>query len=237
MALALDATDNEAQKLGATLEDAATNALTDFFVSGMTGAKSLGEAFRSMALTIVNAIGQVISQMIALKIMKTLLGLPFGDGGTVTRVEDVGYRAARGGPVVRLATGGIPRFAFPSGGRVSGRGGGTEDLIPAWLSHDEFVVRAAVVRRPGVREMLTRMNDGLALPALRGSQGPHRFADGGLVGAGGRAVSTSGEVSGQINVGLEDGLVLRALETPKGQRLVIQALAAHPRAARRAQGL
>lgn len=37
-----------------------------------------------------------------------------------------------------------------SGGHVTGPGGETEDKIPAWLSHNEYVVKAASVRKLGV---------------------------------------------------------------------------------------
>jgi len=229
MQVAIDAETNSAQRLAATFEDAGTNALANFFATGITESKNLGEAFKSMAISIVAALQQVIAQMIAVKLMKMMLGNPFGGGGSVTTVEDVGYRAASGGLI---------RTPYPGGGAVSGRGGGTEDLVPAWLSNDEFVVRAAVVRRPGMRSFLTRVNDGLALPGLRGSQGPHRFADGGLVGPGGRAASggMGSDVSGQITVGLDEGLVVKALKTPEGQRVLLQVIGKNRRQVRQSLG-
>ena len=51
---------------------------------------------------------------------------------------------------------------FAAGGRVSGPGTSTSDYIPAWLSHGEFVIRAAAVRRYGPR-LFAALN-ALALP-------------------------------------------------------------------------
>jgi hypothetical protein len=51
---------------------------------------------------------------------------------------------------------------FAAGGRVSGPGTSTSDSIPAWLSHGEFVIRAAAVRRYGPR-LFAALN-ALALP-------------------------------------------------------------------------
>lgn len=65
-------------------------------------------------------------------------------------------------------TSGVGRFA--TGGRVRGPGTGTSDSILARLSHGEFVVRAAAVRRYGA-DFLDRINN-LRLPG---------FATGGLV--------------------------------------------------------
>lgn len=48
--------------------------------------------------------------------------------------------------------------AFKEGGHVTGPGSGTSDSIPARLSNNEFVVRAAVVTQPGMLQKLHDIN-------------------------------------------------------------------------------
>lgn len=140
------------------LEDAAKSAadagLSTLFDKAIEGAGT----FRDVASAAVNAVRQTLQQLIieAIKaqILKTILnmGQGFSSGG-----------------VVQAATGGY----------ISGPGTGTSDSIPAMLSDGEFVVRASVVRQPGVLEALTQLNR--SMPSVRRS-GP-RFAAGGLVAA------------------------------------------------------
>lgn len=66
---------------------------------------------------------------------------------------------------------------YASGGYVRGRGTGTSDSIPAWLSNGEFVVRAAAVRKYGLN-LLHSLN-GLSAPNFK--FGMPAFAMGGLV--------------------------------------------------------
>ena len=56
-----------------------------------------------------------------------------------------------------LATG-AKVVAAATGGQVLGPGTGTSDSIPAWLSHTEFVTRAAVVTQPGALGFLRDFN-------------------------------------------------------------------------------
>ncbi|AFQ50449.1 phage tail tape measure protein [Burkholderia cepacia] len=68
-------------------------------------------------------------------------------------------------------------FHLATGGRVTGPGTSTSDSIPAWLSNEEFVVKAAAVRKPGMLRLLEAINSGQDL-------GFAKFANGGLVGGG-----------------------------------------------------
>jgi phage-related minor tail protein len=80
-------------------------------------------------------------------------------------------------------------FHLATGGRVTGPGTSTSDSIPAWLSNEEFVVKAAAVRKPGVLRLLEAINSGQDL-------GFAKFANGGLVGGG----SSGGGVLGAQGV-------------------------------------
>ncbi|VWB15694.1 phage tape measure protein [Burkholderia lata] len=83
-------------------------------------------------------------------------------------------------------------FHLATGGQVAGPGTSTSDSIPAWLSNEEFVVKAAAVRKPGVLRLLEAINSGQDL-------GFAKFATGGLVGGG----SAGGGVLGAQGGGIE----------------------------------
>ncbi|MFE5514453.1 phage tail tape measure protein [Streptomyces sp. NPDC056529] len=74
---------------------------------------------------------------------------------------------ARGGRVRGYAEGGDVLW-MPFGGPVFGPGTSTSDSVPAWLSRDEYVIKAASVRKYGVA-MFDQLNAG-------------RYAGGGLLG-------------------------------------------------------
>lgn len=121
--------------------------LEDGLVGVVSGTESLGSAFKKMA-------NQIIADLIRIGVQKAILGSITG-GGVFSFLGFSG-----GGKVQGHATGGY----------ISGPGTATSDDIPAWLSDGEYVLRAAAVRRVGVR----------ALDALNSGQTP-RFAAGGLV--------------------------------------------------------
>ena len=195
------------KRLKATLQDALVNGLTEFFRTGIREAKSFGEAFQNLAYTVVAAVQQMLAQMLALLIVQKALGL-FG-----------------------VPTGGGGTVAKAEGGLIRGPGSGTSDSIPARLSNGEFVVRAEAVRRPGVLGMLAALNAGIASPVLHEFRGARRFADGGLVAGAGEAGLDS-----SLTVGLEDGLVLRAMKSAAGQRVIVNAIGNNRRAVGRALG-
>lgn len=206
--------DNLGTQLGATVEDSMTAAFTDFFTNGINQAQTWGQEVRSVAASIIGALQALLGKMLAVYIMQKLLG--FAGGGEATAAES-------GAPM----TGDNPAFRA-GGGRIFGPGGSRADRIPAWLSHGEYVVRAAVVGAPGVLDHLERLNAGLYVPGVRGYQGALRFAEGGLA----RAPGTSGPDGARValTLGLEDGLVLRALKSPEGQRTLLNILSKNARA-------
>ena len=72
-------------------------------------------------------------------------------------------------------------MAFATGGHVLGPGTGTSDSIPAWLSNNEFVTRAAVVSQPGALSFLHDFN-ARGMDALTDWSRAVRHATGGLAG-------------------------------------------------------
>ncbi|MDN7970677.1 phage tail tape measure protein [Burkholderia multivorans] len=95
--------------------------------------------------------------------------------------------------VAAAAGGNAYGFHLATGGRVTGPGTSTSDSIPAWLSNDEFVVKASAVRKPGVLRLLEAINSGRDV-------GFAKFASGGLVGGGGAG---SGEQFGGDGAALQ----------------------------------
>lgn len=95
--------------------------------------------------------------------------------------------------VTAAAGGSTYGFHLATGGRVTGPGTSTSDSIPAWLSNDEFVVKASAVRKPGVLRLLEAINSGRDV-------GFAKFASGGLVGGGGAG---SGEQFGGDGAALQ----------------------------------
>ncbi|MCW3644429.1 phage tail tape measure protein [Burkholderia cenocepacia] len=86
-------------------------------------------------------------------------------------------------------------FHLATGGRVTGPGTSTSDSIPAWLSNEEFVVKAAAVRKPGVLRLLEAINSGQDL-------GFAKFANGGLVGGGSAGGGPLGAPGGGIELNI-----------------------------------
>ncbi len=140
--------------------------LLDFLERGILECENLGDAFRNLAITILQAIQKVYSEALTKNIMQAL-----GLGNSKTPV-----RPSIGGDVVQ----GPLRVddTFAEGGRVEGPGTETSDSILARLSRGEFVINAAAVRKIGLHN-LERINTGdiynLRIPMPK-------FATGGYVG-------------------------------------------------------
>lgn len=115
-----------------------------------------------------------------------------------------------------------------AGGLVTGPGGPTSDSIPARLSNGEFVVRAAAVRAVGL-DALATINRGLRIPSIGGFSIP-RFAEGGLV----HTDAGHGGADIRIGLGLDQGLVLKHLESKAAGKIMLQHIANNPKAAGKA---
>ncbi len=200
---------------GQTALDSGRDALTDFFDTGVTGAKSLGDAFRDMALSIIADLKRMAAQLLATAIMKKIAGV-FAGGGQVGGAE-----------------------AKATGGVLGGIGTGTSDSNLAWFSRGEYLVRAAVVKEPGVLRHLDDLNRRGAqalvqTPVLVEATVP-RFAEGGLLD-GPAGTDPQASKDSQVMIGLEEGLILRHIESPAGQRILVKAMAKNRRAIRSALG-
>jgi hypothetical protein len=201
-----------------TAIDAGRDALTEFFDTGIAGAKSFKDAFRDMALAVIGALKSLAAQLLATMIMKKIAGV-FGMGGMV---------------------GGEGAAKKAEGGLLAGRGTDTSDSNLAWFSRGEYLVRAAVVREPGVLRHLEDLNRrGLralvSAPVLVEAPAP-RFADGGLVDFARPTASPASGRPDSLVVGLEEGLILRNLDTPTGRKILVRMLSKTRRGASAALG-
>ncbi len=196
--------EQQAANAATNIRDGFENALGDVLARLGSDINSVGEAFAALAQSVVQSIQRIVSELLAAQIVQGI-GSLFGSG---FKGSDIPFNVGSG---------------FASGGYVRGPGTSTSDSIPARLSAGEYVVRAAAVRRVGV-EALEAIN-GLRTPMGRPRPGGvARFADGGLVtsGAGGR-----GELSATI--GLEDGLVVKSLNSRAGEAAILDVIRRNPR--------
>ncbi|NJP73738.1 hypothetical protein, partial [Streptomyces sp. C1-2] len=91
-------------------------------------------------------------------------------GVNASQYYSQGPHKAGGGLIRGYADGGDVVQLIPFGGQVFGPGTETSDSVPAWLSRDEYVIRASAVRRYGV--------------GLFDALNAERFAGGGYAGGG-----------------------------------------------------
>lgn len=201
-------------ELAASINEAAAGPLAQFFEDFLTGFTSLGDALHKFVSSFLSALAQVVARLIAIKLLEAALGTAAGGTGS--------------GFLGKL-------FGFAEGGLVRGRGGPRDDKNLAMLSNNEYVIPADVVKTLGVPFFENLRQHGASGRPVALAQ----FADGGLVGGInlGSPVSTLGQANvrglgslanaaertqatfdGRLDVGLEDGVVLRALRSRTGRK-------------------
>ncbi|MFN3297695.1 phage tail protein [Caldimonas sp.] len=121
---------------------------------------------------------------------------------------------------------------FASGGFVTGPGTATSDSIPARLSAGEYVVRAAAVKRVGVA-FLDAVNGLKAPPAWDGQR--LALAAGGLVPQVNVAPAQP-QVNNAIRIvnAIDPGVTHDHLQTPAGERVILNIIGRNARAVRAA---
>ena len=213
----------EMQQAAATLEKDLGRSINTFFTSGITHAKSFGDAIRGLGMSVAQDIQKMFLTLIENMIKAKLAAKLTGGGG------DSGGDG--GGGILGFLSG---MSGKAEGGPVYGPGG--VDNVPAWLTHGEFVVRESVARQPGMTALLSALNDGLATPALR--SGRIGFAQGGVVEGGFVAGGRESNPQAQMTVGLDYGLVLKHISAhPDFGRVLIKHLDLNRKAAGAALGV
>lgn len=175
--------------LDVVAKNAAVNGFGQLFTDIATGTKKAGDAVDDFVKNIGASMLNVIGQKLGEKLFSSLLGGMDLFGGI--------------GSLLGFSGGGAVKKA--EGGHIRGPGTTTSDSIPAWLSDEEYVVKASSVRNVGVG-FLDWINRGgasvrNALAQFRFSASPAafahrgavaRFAGGGLVTAPSIAPASSG---------------------------------------------
>ncbi|HBO3862322.1 hypothetical protein [Pseudomonas aeruginosa] len=131
---------------------------------------------------------------------------------------------------VMALLGNVKKFA--AGGLVSGAGTATSDSIPARLSAGEYVVRAAAVRQVGVA-FLDSLNGLSAGPRFKG--GELAFAAGGLVPEV-KVPPAQPQVDQSVRIvnAIDPGVTHDHLQTPAGERVIVNIIGRNARAIRSA---
>lgn len=225
---------NAIESMGTDIKNAAIDSLADSLAGIGSESKNAKQAILSFLDGFARAVQQVMARLLALEIMGSFGKLFGGKAG--------------GGEIEGRA----------SGGMVRGPGTGASDSILAAgprglirLSNGEFVVRARETQRPGGLRFLHAYNAGYFDPRqLMRTIGLQAFGRGGAIQrgmamplvitassfAGGGAVgnqapgAASGAMDGKLTIGLEEGLVLRSLESPEGERMIVRTIARNRRA-------
>lgn len=183
--------------------------LSNFLTEGIMKSKNLGEAFRNLAVSVLQSIQKIYAEAVAKNIM-SMLGI--GDQASRPTVNGTVVQ----GPLKEDGT-------FAKGGHIQGPGTGTSDSILARLSDGEFVIKASSVRKYGTN-FLYSLNNGFVPNHLM-----PRFATGGLVGASveGASAIASNIQSGDVTVPLkvvnvtDPNEVGRYLKTRSGERIMV----------------
>ena len=198
--------DEVAVAINGNVEDA----FARMFENIATGAAGAREAFAQFGQSVLQIIAKIAAQKLAQQIFAAFGG---GAGGGL------------GGAISSL---------FSGGGFVQGPGTSTSDSIPARLSAGEYVVRAAAVKQVGVA----------FLEALNGVSAGPRFAYGGLAFAAGglvpdvRVQPVAPQVNQAIRIvnAIEPGLTYDHLQSPAGERVIVNIIGRNARAIRASLG-
>jgi len=224
---ALEKVKTKSKDVGAALEKSLGKDLNKFLTKGIFEAKSFGDAMRGLAMSITSSMAQMFQQLI-MKMIQAKLQAKLTSGG-----DD----GSDGGGGFMGFLSGMMGSGKAGGGEIHGPGTGTSDSVPIWASTGEYVVRAAAVRQPGIRELLQTINSGLVTPRLARSRGPG-FAQGGIVEGGFVAGGRESSPQAQMTVGLDYGLVLKHISAhPDFGRVLIKHLDLNRKAASAALGV
>ena len=229
---------------GAKLRTGTINSLQEGFetlLNNVDSIHSVGDAFRQLALTVVQALQKIVAEILAqqatlalVKAFGSAFGASAGGGGGTDwsgQAANVGF-GFRGGLVSGYNVGGLIRGVhaarLATGGAVRGPTLNVPgpDKVPIMAQEGEFMVRKAKVMEPGALDFLRKWNGG----TFRLSQVMKfpRFATGGQIGAPqGTPAAAQQQSGGQglriVNL-LDPNLVSDALASASGERAVMNTI-------------
>ncbi|HBO8740907.1 TPA: tail length tape measure protein, partial [Pseudomonas aeruginosa] len=175
------------QSVSRSLADVAAQQLAQKATAGLMSLFGQGEQDTSMvtgAAAVTSAAGALAAAGGTLVTGAAALQSAAGSLALANGVKGAGA-AASGAGAAGAAAGGsgwwssiTSMFGFADGGQVRGPGTPTSDSIPAWLSDQEVVIRAAAATQPGMTPLLLDINK-RGWAALHDWSGAVRHATGG----------------------------------------------------------
>ncbi|HCF2478327.1 TPA: tape measure protein [Pseudomonas aeruginosa] len=176
------------QSVSRSLADVAAQQLAQKATAGLMSLFGQGEQDTSMvtgAAAVTSAAGALAAAGGTLVTGAAALQSAAGSLALANGVKGAGA-AASGAGAAGAAAGGsgwwssiTSMFGFADGGQVRGPGTPTSDSIPAWLSDQEVVIRAAAATQPGMTPLLLDINK-RGWAALHDWSGAVRHATGGI---------------------------------------------------------
>lgn len=163
------------KELAKSAADTVTGSFTNAYSEIASGTKSVSEAFKDMADSILQDLSRIILQKSLTQALAGLFPAALGSGGGSAVVGNVASTGA-------YVNNGKLTHRYAAGGMVRGPGTGTSDSIPARLSNGEFVTDAKTVSHfgPDFFLNLKRMARSFSSPSPI-LNGVHAFASGGYV--------------------------------------------------------
>ena len=197
----------------AGIQSALTGGVEQFFGSLVNGTRSVSQAFKGLAASVIGSLAKMMAQMVAqiaiAKLMKSMLG-GFAGGGLVPGAQSSGG------------------MGFAEGGLIRGPGGPKSDSIPVRVSPGEYILNANAVSAFGLHDV-EAINRGIKVPSIERLALP-KYAEGGLVGHAG----VGGDSTINFGIGLDEGLILKHLSSKAAGNVILNHLANNPKAAAKA---
>ncbi|HBO2853750.1 TPA: tail length tape measure protein, partial [Pseudomonas aeruginosa] len=215
------------QAVSRSLADVAAQQLAQKATAGLMSLFGQGEQDTSMvtgAAAVTSAAGALAAAGGTLVTGAAALQSAAGSLALANGVKGAGV-AASGAGAAGAAAGGsgwwssiTSMFGFAEGGQVRGPGTPTSDSIPAWLSNQEVVIRAAAATQPGMTPLLLDINK-RGWAALHDWSGAVRHATGGIASipapampAPGLAASRLQEPSKNFSTSVANSIYLHAVQ-------------------------
>ncbi|MFT0211833.1 tape measure protein [Pseudomonas sp. F1_0610] len=152
--------DSMVQMAAQGLAETATSGIMSLFSKGDAGSAQ-GLAITTASTQGATAMGTAISSasMTGAQAFAAAITSASAANGASSAMSTAGGMASSGGGFwASLAGSFSSSAAFAEGGHVRGAGTDKSDSIPAWLSNNEFVTRASVVKQPGALAFLSDFN-------------------------------------------------------------------------------
>ncbi|EPY8498202.1 tape measure protein, partial [Pseudomonas aeruginosa] len=176
------------QAVSRSLADVAAQQLAQKATAGLMSLFGQGEQDTSMvtgAAAVTSAAGALAAAGGTLVTGAAALQSAAGSLALANGVKGAGAAASGAGAAGAAAGSGgwwssiTSMFGFAEGGQVRGPGTPTSDSIPAWLSDQEVIIRAAAATQPGMTPLLLDINK-RGWAALHDWSGAVRHATGGI---------------------------------------------------------